>query len=154
MKKVFVLLIIILLCILSACTWNEQTVEFKNKNFANTLFVQKVENNFTSEKLSKPIEDDEKIKKILTMIEGMKAEQINNEELINILENQDNYYMFGFYMDDKINNQRGDYAFQFLEDGTILFSYDAKSVDSYPLISVTHHQELLEDMKDVLGITF
>ncbi|UOQ84090.1 hypothetical protein [Gracilibacillus salinarum] len=154
MKKVFVLLVIILLCILSACSWNEKTVEFKNKDFANTLFVQKVENNFTSKKLSKPIEDDKKIKEILTMLDGLKAEQIDNEELIKILEDQDNYYMFGFYGDDKIKNQRGDYAFQFLEDGTILFSYDAKSTDSYPLISVAHHQELLEDMKDVLEISF
>ncbi|MGP4040134.1 hypothetical protein ACTWP4_09600 [Gracilibacillus sp. D59] len=153
MRKVSVILVV-LLCLVCACNTDVKTVQIENKDFAKILFVQKIENNFTSEKLSKPIEDKEKIKKVLSMVEGLEAEEINTDELIRILEDQDNYYMFGFYKDDRTSLGRGDYGFQFLENGTILFSYDQPSTPSHPLITVNSHQDLLEEMKEILGITF
>lgn len=152
MRKIPVILVI-LLGLLCACSPEEQTVQIEDKDFANILLIQKVENNFTSEQLSKQIEDQEMIEQVLTMVEGLKVEEIDNEELIKILESQDNYYMFDFYEGDDTNILRGDYGFHVLEDGTMLFNVDLLSVTN-PLVTVETHKELLEAMKEMLGINF
>ncbi|MGN8682416.1 hypothetical protein ACTNEO_14795 [Gracilibacillus sp. HCP3S3_G5_1] len=128
-------------------------MQIEDKDFANILLIQKVENNFTSEQLSKQIEDQEMIEQVLTMVEGLKVEEIDNEELIKILESQDNYYMFDFYEGEDTNILRGDYGFHVLEDGTMLFNVDLLSVTN-PLVTVETHKELLEAMKEMLEINF
>ncbi|QGH32888.1 hypothetical protein GI584_01945 [Gracilibacillus salitolerans] len=153
MKKVSFILVI-LLGLLCACSTEEKTVQIENKDFANTLFVQKVENNFTSDKLAMLIEDPEKIKNALSMVEGLEAEEIDNDERIGILENHDNYYMFGFFEGESTNIQKEDYGFQILEDGKILFNYDQLDNSDYPLVTVDTHKDILEDMKEMLEITF
>ncbi|MGN8647283.1 hypothetical protein [Gracilibacillus sp. HCP3S3_G5_2] len=152
MRKIPVILVI-LLGLLCACSPEEQIVQIEDKDFANILLIQKVENNFTSEQLSKQIEDQEMIEQVLTMVEGLKVEEIDNEELIKILESQDNYYMFDFYEGEDTNILRGDYGFHVLEDGTMLFNVDLLSVTN-PLVTVETHKELLEAMKEMLEINF
>ncbi|WP_163582911.1 hypothetical protein [Gracilibacillus saliphilus] len=153
MKKVSFILVI-LFGLLCACATEEKTVQIENKDFADTLFVQKVENNFTSDKLAKMIEDSEKIKQVLSKVEGLEAEKIDNDELISILENHDSYYMFGFFEGDSTNIQKEDYGFQILEDGTILFNYDQVDNSDHPLVTVDTHKDILEEMKEMLEITF
>lgn len=152
LRKIPVILVI-LLGLLCACSPEEQIVQIEDKDFANILLIQKVENNFTSEQLSKQIEDQEMIEQVLTMVEGLKVEEIDNEELIKILESQDNYYMFDFYEGEDTNILRGDYGFHVLEDGTMLFNVDLLSVTN-PLVTVETHKELLEAMKEMLEINF
>ncbi|SFL91915.1 hypothetical protein SAMN04487943_10590 [Gracilibacillus orientalis] len=153
MRKLSVILVV-LISLLCACSTEQKTVQVDNKDFVNTLFVQKVENNFTSDKLLKQIEDQEKIEQVLSMVEGLEAEEIDNDELIGVLENHANYYMFQFSEGENTNTDRGDYGFQVLEDGIILFSYDQPNTSSQPLITVNTHKDLLEDMKEMLEITF
>ncbi|GAE93169.1 hypothetical protein JCM21714_2221 [Gracilibacillus boraciitolerans JCM 21714] len=153
MKRISIFFIICL-GLLSACANEEETVNIDDKDFANTLYVQKVENNFTSKELTKPIEDQEMIQRVLTMVDGLQAEKMTTDEFIQQLENHDSYYRFGFYGESGVEEQRNQYAFQIMTDGTIIFNFDQINNPSYPLISVETHQNILKELKKVLEIHF
>ncbi len=148
------IIFIILISLLSACSEEEETVEIEDKNFANTLYVQKIENNFSSKELTKPIENQEQIEEVLSKVEGLQAERISNDEFIQKLENQDNYYRFGFVGQSGSDVREDQYAFQIMKDGTILFNFDQINNPTHSLITVTTHEELLEELKEELGIKF
>ncbi|SHN30170.1 hypothetical protein [Gracilibacillus kekensis] len=153
MRKILIFSILFL-SFLSACNNEEETVKIEDKDFANILYVQKIENNYSSGELTKPIEDQEKIREVLTIVEGLKAKRITTDEFIQKLENQDNYYRFGFIGENGTEKQRDQYAFQVMDDGTIIFNFDQINNPDHPLVTVTAHHEILEELKDVLGIQF
>ncbi|MRG86014.1 lipoprotein [Salinibacillus xinjiangensis] len=152
MKKIIILLAFITL-MLSACSGNEETINFEDKSFANTLFIQKAENNSSSEEMRKMVTDKEKINEILSMVEGLKVEKINTDKFMEKLMSQSSY-MFGFLKGDGTNTEKGKYAFNFLEDGTILFNYDKDDNPGTPLITTDKHKDLLNQMKMLLEIHF
>ncbi|WP_058305976.1 hypothetical protein [Gracilibacillus massiliensis] len=153
MRKILIFSILFL-SLLSACNNDEEKVTIEDKNFANILYVQKIENNYSSRELTKPIEDQEKIQEVLTIVEGLPAEKISTDEFIQKLENQDDYYRFGFVGENGENVQRDQYAFQIMDDGTIIFNFDQINNPDHPLVTVTAHHEILEELKEVLGIQF
>lgn len=150
LKYISVLLIVIVL-LLSACSGDKETVKLDDKSFADTLFVQKVENNSSSGEMTKIVTDKDKIEKILSMVEGLKVEKTSNESLFEELKKQD-VYMFGFFKGTATATKKGEYAFNILEDGTILFSnYDNQNSAS---VTTKEHIDLMEEIKQVLEINF
>ncbi|MDX8046455.1 hypothetical protein SH601_10720 [Gracilibacillus sp. S3-1-1] len=152
MRRVaFILILVSLLC---GCGTIKTNVQIEDKDFADLLFVQKVENNFTSDKLAMPISNQTEIRQVLSMVDGLDAKKIDNDELINILEKQDNYYMFAFFESEESNPTTREYRFQVLEDGTILFDVNKIGTSDFPLVTTDTHNDLLEEMKEMLEINF
>ncbi|MFC0525541.1 hypothetical protein ACFFGV_18310 [Pontibacillus salicampi] len=149
--KTFIMPLAIMVLCLSACSNNEEIIKFKDKSFANTLHIQKVENNSSSEEVSKMVTDKDKIKEVLSMVEGLKAEEINKDTFMEKLKSQ-SVYMFAFFQGDGKNTEKGKYAFNILEDGTILFHYDRVDNPGTPLITTDKNKDLLDKMKQKLDL--
>ncbi|WP_226672172.1 hypothetical protein [Rossellomorea aquimaris] len=144
----------ILLCLLVGCSNSEQTLKIEPKEKAESLFIQKVENNTVPEELTKVIHDQEQIEKVLTKIEGLKVERISSDEMMDKMESSDTY-MFAFSEGKEIESGKpAPYAFNVLEDGNFLFSYSGFDSPQKPLMTVDKHEELLEELKDLIGIEF
>lgn len=152
MKNIVIPLIVIVFFI-SACSGNEETIKFEDKSFANTLFVQKVENNSSSEELTKMVTDKDKIKDVLSMVEGLKVEKIDTDNFMEKLKSQ-NSYMLGFLRGNGMNTEKERYGFVILEDGTILFNYDNVDGPATPLITTEKHTDLVNEIIHILEIKF
>ncbi|SEQ55790.1 hypothetical protein [Piscibacillus halophilus] len=136
MKYLSVSLVVVIL-ILSACSNDEEVVTFENKDFANTLIVQKVENSSSSSDKKKTVTDKEKIEKVLSKVEGLKVKKISVEDSMDQLQGQE-VYTFGFFKDPE-SAENGEYAFNVLEDGKILINYDDVANPNTPLITLDTH---------------
>ncbi|MBW3112437.1 hypothetical protein KYJ26_11385 [Bacillus sp. MCCB 382] len=144
----------ILLCLLVGCSNSEQTLKIEPKEKAGTLFIQKVENHTSSEELTKEIHDQEQIEEVLTKIEGLKVKSISSDEMMDKMKSTDTY-MFVFSEGKEMKlGKAAPFAFNVLENGTFLFSYSGFDSPREPLITVDVHEELLEELKDLVGIEF
>ncbi|CQR46621.1 hypothetical protein BN1058_00890 [Paraliobacillus sp. PM-2] len=151
--KNFIMPLALIALLLSACSSNAETINFEDKSFANTLYIQKVENNSSSEEMNKMVTDKDKINEVLSMVEGLKVEKINTDTFMEKLQSQ-SAYMFGFFQGDGKNTEKGKYAFNILEDGTILLNYDRVDNPGTPLITTEKNKDLLNEMKQKLEISF
>ncbi|MFZ3579165.1 hypothetical protein [Virgibacillus sp. DJP39] len=152
MKNIVIPLVVIVL-LLGACSGNEKTIQLEDRSFANTLFIQKVENNSSSEEMSKTVKDKDKIEEVLSMVEGLNVQKINTDTFMENLKSQ-NSYMLGFFKGNGTNTEKGKYAFNILEDGTVLFNSDKVDNPGTLLITTKKHKDLLNEMKQLLEINF
>ncbi|ASK64168.1 hypothetical protein CFK37_19445 [Virgibacillus phasianinus] len=140
--------------LLSACSENEEVVKVKEKGLSGQLFIQKVENNTSSEEMTKMIKDKQKIKKILTMVEGLKVKETSNENAFDQMKSQ-NSYTFIFSKGEKLETvKKAPYAFHVLSDGTFIFPYKDFNSLQKPRKTVEKHKELFNDIKQILEIDF
>lgn len=117
------------------------------------LFIQKVEDNASSEEMTKIVKDKQKVKKILTMIEGLKVKETNSEYVLEQMKSQ-NTYIFSFSEDENIETGVVPYAFNVLNDGTFIFTHEKVNSLQKPRITTGKHQDLLNEMKQLLEIDF
>ncbi|WP_064093366.1 hypothetical protein [Rossellomorea aquimaris] len=85
----------ILVFILCGCSNSEQVKEIEIKDKAGSLFIQKVENDTSSEELTKVVDDKQLIEQVLAMIEGLEVKKISSEEAVEKMKGS-NTYMFAF----------------------------------------------------------
>ncbi|WP_010529145.1 hypothetical protein [Lentibacillus jeotgali] len=118
------------------------------------LFIQKVEDNTSSEEMTKVIKDKQKIKQVLTMVEGLKVKETNSENITDQLKSQNNY-SFNFSKGEKLEtSKRVPYSFTVLSDGTFIFPYKDFNSLQKPRITIEKHKELFNDIKQLLEINF
>ncbi|ASK64092.1 hypothetical protein CFK37_18995 [Virgibacillus phasianinus] len=154
MKYQIVPLMIILL-LLSACSGNKEAIKIEDKGMANALFIQKVEDNIAKEEMTKFVRDKDKIKNVLSMVEGLKVKEMVNENFFREMESQ-NSYTLGFSEKEKFEatGEPMPYAFYILEDGTFAFPYDGFN-SQHPLrVTKEKHPQLLKKIKKLLDIDF
>ncbi len=151
-KHIYVPFIFIVV-FLSACSGNEETIKIEDKDFADMLAIHKIENNISSEGTFTIIKDKEKIKEILSMVEGVQVKEIENEQLSKEMKSGI-VYMFAFFKGDETKTKKGEYAFNILKDGTILFNYDNVGYTNTPAITTEKHKDLLNKMKQTLNIGY
>ncbi|WP_181347714.1 hypothetical protein [Thalassobacillus sp. CUG 92003] len=145
-------LLIGIVVLLSACSGNNSTLKLDDKRFADTLFIQKVENGSPSEEKSKIVSDKDKIEKILTMVEGLNVEKTDN--VLEKLKGEGNVYMLGFFEGKATPSKKGEYAFNLMENGTILFGLNTYDNQDSASITTEKHPELTKEIKQVLEIEF
>ncbi|WP_430787006.1 hypothetical protein VBD025_15320 [Virgibacillus flavescens] len=104
--------------------------------------------------MTKTIKDKQKIKKVLTMIEGLKVKKSSSESIVKQLKSQNNY-SFGFAESDKLESgKKIPYTFSVLKDGTFIFPYEDFNSLQKPRITIEKHKELLNEIKELLEINF
>ncbi|MGP4039864.1 hypothetical protein ACTWP4_08170 [Gracilibacillus sp. D59] len=145
--------LLFIIVLLSACSSKEEPIKIEDKDFADLLVVQKVENNISSQGTETIIKDKEKIKEILSIVEGVQVEEMESEQLFKEMKSGI-VYMFAFFKEDGTKPKKGEYAFNILEDGTILFSYDNVGYTNIPAITTEKHINLLNKMKQTLNINY
>jgi len=146
--------LLIILFLLSACTKKEEIVKIKDKNFSDMLLIQKVEGNTTSEELTKTVKDKQKIKEILTMVDGLKVQEKNGDDIIERMKSQD-YYTFAFAEGDKmVSGEQIPYAFSVFNDGTFVFSHEDINLSLKPRVTIKKHKELFNEIKKLLKVDF
>ncbi|WP_371068517.1 hypothetical protein [Sediminibacillus sp. JSM 1682029] len=143
-----------MLLLLSACSKSEQVIEIKDKGISSSLFIQNVEDNSSSEEMTKMVNDKQKIEDVLTMVDGLKAKTTSSEEMMDKMKST-NTYMFAFSKGEGLKRGRAaPYAFYALENGTFIFPYNDFNSKQKPLITIEKHEGLLDEMKKLLGIEF
>ncbi|WP_186807130.1 hypothetical protein [Tenuibacillus multivorans] len=143
-----------MLIIVNACSDQEKVIEkIEDKSVFNVLIIQKVEGNTSSNDMTKIVKDQQKIVEVLSMVEGLKVEEVDNNLVIEEMTSQ-NAYMFGFIENEKMTGDPLPYSFNVLADGTFIFSHDEPDSLSKPLQTVDQHQQLLDEMKQLLDIDF
>ncbi|PFA62976.1 hypothetical protein CN378_18215 [Bacillus sp. AFS015802] len=154
MMKRLTLSLVILLYSLAGCSNSEHVMEIEHKEKAGSLFIQKVENNTSTEELTKVVQDQDQIKEVLTKIEGLKVEKISSDKMMDKMKSTDTY-MFVFSEGKEMEaGKAAPFAFHVLEDGTFLFPYSGFDAPQEPLITVDKHEERLDELKQLLGIKF
>ncbi|QTM99069.1 hypothetical protein ERJ70_06990 [Sediminibacillus dalangtanensis] len=152
-KKLIARLTIILL-LLSACSESEQVIEIEDKGLSSSIFIQKVENNSSSEEMTKMVNDKQKIEDVLTMVDGLKAKKTSSEEMMDKMKST-NTYMFAFSKGEELKTGKAaPYAFYALENGTFIFPYNDFNSTHKPLITIEKHEGLVDELKQLLGIQF
>ncbi|MGM0840206.1 MAG: hypothetical protein ACQEWE_05740 [Bacillota bacterium] len=152
--KSLILSLSILFYVLCGCSNSEQVMEIDHKEKAGSLFIQKVENHTSSEELTKVVQDKQKMEQVLTMVEGLKVEKSSSEEMMAKMQSA-NTYMFVFSEGKEMKSgTAAPFALHVLEDGTFLFPYSGFNSPQKPLITVEQHEELLDELKQLLGIKF
>lgn len=152
--KSLILSLSILVFILSGCSNSEQVIEIENKEKASSLFIQKVENDTSSEELTKVVSDKQQIEQVLTMAEGLEVKKISFEETMKKMK-ASNTYMFVFSEGKEIQSgEKAPFAFYALENGTFIFPYNDFNSPQKPLITVERQKGLLDEMKQLFEITF
>ncbi|WP_404451537.1 hypothetical protein LG329_14530 [Virgibacillus necropolis] len=143
-------LILLMLC---ACSNEEKPLEIKDKSFAETLLINKVENNVSGVS-GDPIviKDNKKIIKLLTMVEGMKVKKGDSDKFFEELKTHDSY---SFSISDKKKLKTGThvaYSFYVLEDGTFFFMENAGSRKFY--ITTKTYPDVINKIKELLDINY
>ena len=139
---------------MSGCSNGEQVIEIENKEKAGSLFIQKVENDSSSEELTKVVSDKQQIEQVLTMAEGLEVKKINSEVTMEKMK-ASNTYMFVFSEGKGIESgKKATFAFYALENGTFIFPYRDFNSPQEPLITVERQKGLLDEMKKLIEITF
>jgi hypothetical protein len=140
--------------ILCGCSNSEQVKEIENKDKAGSLFIQKVENDTSSEELTKVVDDKQQIEQVLAMIEGLEVKKISSEEAVEKMKGS-NTYMFAFLEGKEIESgKKAPFAFYALENGTFIFPYSDFNSPQEPLITVESQKGLLDDIKQLFELTF
>jgi nitrate/TMAO reductase-like tetraheme cytochrome c subunit len=144
----------ILMLIFSGCSNTEQVKEIESKDKADSLFIQKVENDTSYEELTKVVNDKQQIEQVLAMIEGLEVKKISSEETMEKMK-ASNTYMFGFSEGKEFESgKKLPFAFYALENGTFIFPYSDFNSPQEPLITVEGQEELLDDIKQLFELTF
>ena len=144
----------IIVFLLSACSDNEQVIGIEDKGSASLLFIQKVENNTSSEEMTRMVKDKQEVEQVLTMVEGVEVKKTIPEEIMDKMESTDTY-MFVFSVGEELQTgEAAPYAFYALENGTFVFLYSDFNSPQEPLITTERHQGLLDDIKHLFGIEF
>ncbi|EQB36292.1 MULTISPECIES: hypothetical protein [Virgibacillus] len=116
--------------------------------------IQKSVNNSSSEELTKMVNEKQKIKQILTIIEGLKVKRTTSEKVFEKMKTQDNY-TFAFSEGKELKvGKKASYAFYVLEDGTFIFPYSDVNSLQEPLITIKKHKELLGEIKELSEVDF
>ncbi|KAB2336339.1 hypothetical protein F7731_12715 [Cytobacillus depressus] len=153
-KRYFALISIAVLFLLSSCSENIEVVNIKDKSLSGQLLIQKAEDNTSSREMTKTIKDKQKIKQVLTMVEGLEVKETNSENVTNQLKEQNNY-LFYFSEGEKLEtSKKAPYAFSVLSDGTFIFFYKDFNAPQKPRITIEKHKELFNDIKQILEINF
>jgi hypothetical protein len=147
---------LVLILIVTACsTSSAKEVQIEQPGFANTLFIQKVEGQESSEERTMMVTDHSKIESILHQVNGLSLEEAASTSLFQTLKSQPTY-MFGFSKKEKLNSGDSmEYGFYILKDGTFIFTHkDVDQLRKRPAVSKEKHKELLHDIKGELDINF
>ncbi|RCW77310.1 hypothetical protein [Saliterribacillus persicus] len=115
------------------------------------LVVKKIIDNHPAEDSDIVIKDKKKIKEVLSLVEGVHVENIENEQAMNKIKSG-TVYIFGFFNENKSTTQKGEYAFSILEDGSIIFTYDNINNTQTPVITTQKQKDKLNKIKQLLNI--
>ncbi|ASN06760.1 hypothetical protein [Virgibacillus necropolis] len=146
--------VILILVMLSACSNEEKVLEIKDKSFAETLLINKVVDNVSGSS-GEPIviKEDQRIIKLLTMVEGMNVKKGDYDKFINKLRIRDSY---SFSISDEEKLTTGTYvaySFYVLEDGTFFFIQNTgDAIKRY--ITTKKYPDMLNKIKETLEIDF
>lgn len=145
----------LILFLLSACSGKEEVIQIENKNFSGTLWIQKVEDNSSSEEMTKIVRDKQKIEQILTMVDGLKVKEKDTEYMFDELKSH-NAYMFIITEGKKMESGKvvPSYAFNVLDDGTFFFTNINVNSIRKPRMTTEKHKDLLNEMKQLLELNF
>ncbi len=144
----------ILVFILCGCSNSEQVKEIENKDKAGSLFIQKVENDTSSEELTKVVDDKQLIEQVLAMIEGLEVKKISSEETLEKMKASNTYMFVVSEGKDVESGKKAPFAFYALENGTFIFPYSDFNSPQEPLITVERQKGLLVDIKQLFELTF
>jgi hypothetical protein len=153
-NKYFIWFTLILVFFLSACSRSEQVIEIKSKDSLRSLLIEKIDTNFSSEEMTKLVKDKDKIEKVLSMIEGLKVKESSSEHVFDEINSQSTY-TFNFFENEEIESGKEvPYAFSVLNDGTLIFTHKDVGSPITPRITTVKDKDLLDDIKQILGINF
>lgn len=142
--------IILLLC---SCSNEEKPLEIKDKSFAETLLINRIKDNVSGVS-GDPIviKDNQKIIKLLTIVEGMKVKKGDYNKFMDELKAQDSY-SFSITEEKKLESRAHiAYAFYVLDDGTFFFIENSDATKTY--ITTRKYPDQLNKIKDLLDIKF
>ncbi|NHC38420.1 hypothetical protein G6549_00460 [Bacillus sp. MM2020_1] len=154
MKSLFIGLITVFV-LLSGCSGEkEEVIQIKNNNFSGMLLIQKTKDQTSSEEMTKMVTDQQKIEKILTMVEGLKVKETDTDYMLAEMKAQDSY-SFSFAEGEKMESgKQAPYSFVVLNDGTFLFTHKDVNSPEKPRMTIEKHKNLLKEMKDLLEMDF
>ncbi|KYD03519.1 hypothetical protein [Heyndrickxia sporothermodurans] len=154
-KYTFIGFLTILSILLCACSGNKEEIKIDKKNSLSTIFIQKVENNSSSEGMTKIVKDKKMVEKILSMVEGLKVKKSNSKYIFDEMKTQ-NTYSFGFFENEKIQSgeKKVPYAFYVLNDGIFVFTHNDVGSIKKTRITIDKHKNLFSKMKQLLEINF
>jgi translation initiation factor 1 (eIF-1/SUI1) len=154
MKSLFISLMVVFV-FLSGCSGKlEEVMKVENKNFSGRLFIQKTEDQTSSEEMTKMVTDKQKIEKILTMVEGLKVKETDTDYMLKEMKAQDSY-SFSFAEGEKMESGKpAPYSFVVLNNGTFFFTHKDVNSPQKPRMTIEKHKDLLKEMKDLLEMDF
>ncbi|MEH6908153.1 hypothetical protein [Neobacillus drentensis] len=154
MKSLFISLMVVFV-FLSGCSGKkEEVVKLEDKNFSGMLLIQKTEDQTSSEELTKMVTDQQKIEKILTLVEGLNVKETDADYMLAEMKAQDSY-SFSFAEGEKMESGKpAPYSFVVLNDGTFLFTHKDVNSPQKPRMTIEKHKDTLKEMKDLLEVDF
>ncbi|MED3652109.1 hypothetical protein [Heyndrickxia sporothermodurans] len=153
-KYTFIGFLTILSILLCACSGNKEEIKIDKKNSLSTIFIQKVVDNSSSEEMTKIVKDKKMVKKILSMVEGLKVKKSDSQYIFDEMKTQ-NTYSFNFFESEKIQSgKKVPYAFYVLNDGTFVFTHNDVGSIKKTRITIDKHKDLFSKMKQLLEINF
>lgn len=150
----FIMISVLIAVLLGACGDHVEELKIDNVGFAESLFVQKVEDFTSTEALTKTITEPAKIEKTFQRLEGIEMREISGEKVTEMMKSNDTY-MFSLSKTDKMTTGKVPYGFTILGDGTIIFTHSSVGkIREKPLISTKLHKDIFDSMKEELDIIF
>lgn len=154
MKKAIIISILVFL--LAACSTDAQALVVKREEVPDTILIQKMKNSLSSEELTSIMTDEQKIDVLLNKVEGLQIEKKSSEQLLEEIKMQD-YYILGFGEGETIEEMdtgKVPYYIIILENGRFLFPDTNSESTRLALITTKSHDQLVGEIKDLLGIDF
>ncbi|MFE4814721.1 hypothetical protein ACFQ9Y_27080 [Peribacillus simplex] len=159
MKGIKILLsIMISIVFLSGCVNEEKSsissvINIPYVNDYTFLYVQGVdENGVASESTNKIINDDKKIKEFISKVNKMEVIKPPSKELTEKVKELNHKGNYTFTLSDKETMDNKVYSMNYFKDGSIQFQQPDKK--EIVFLSKEKHPELLNELKELLGITY
>ncbi|WP_316569377.1 hypothetical protein [Neobacillus sp. YIM B06451] len=153
-KKSVVVFIISLLLIVFLIDWytgKKVSISMNKDVQLQEIVIQKGIGNLSDIK-NRTVKNPQKAEEILSMVEGLKVKEAKEKVRI---ESPDTY-MFSFHTGD--DSERGEmvpYSFFVLGDGTFIFTHeDVDKPLENPLVTTSKHKELLDEIRQHVGLNF
>ncbi|MBP2005894.1 hypothetical protein [Halobacillus andaensis] len=140
--------------VLSACGNETDKVDIGSEKVSETLYIQKVEDNRTTEEQTAVRQEKEINKELLEKLDGMEIKKSDESEIKNKMNTQDTYTYSFSDEGDLSSGSESDFSFAVIEDGTFLMPENAEQSGTVSYQSVEKHPELLNEMNHLVDISF
>ncbi|MCP3029125.1 hypothetical protein [Halobacillus sp. A5] len=139
---------------MSACGSGRDEVEIDRDQLADTLYIQKVEDNQTREEQKAARQEEEINDELLNLIEGMEIEKGSENEIRDSMGEQETY-TYSFSDEGELAaGADADFSFAVLEDGTFLLPKNGDDSGTISYQSTEKHPELLNKINHTVDISF